>query len=45
MGGKTAEMLLIIKANMGRLLLAPSTEPDNDEIIDDEIIESELCEL
>ena len=40
MKGKTADMLLIIKANMGRLLLAPSTEPDDDEIIDEEICES-----
>ena len=41
MGGTTAEMLLIIKANMGKLLLAPSTEPDVDDY-DDEIIDNEI---
>ena len=40
MQGKTAEMLLIIRANMSKLLLAPSTESDADEII-----ESEICDL
>ena len=40
MHGKTAEMLLIIKANIGKLLLAPSTENDDDA----DISESELTE-
>jgi hypothetical protein len=40
LSGKMAENILIIKANMDKLLLAPSTYPDEDEIeFDDEEID------
>uniref|UniRef100_A0A914DI61 HAT C-terminal dimerisation domain-containing protein n=1 Tax=Acrobeloides nanus TaxID=290746 RepID=A0A914DI61_9BILA len=38
---RTAEMLILIKANLKKLKLAPSTEPDNEELMQAEESEDE----